>query len=99
MLDEERSDAVLWHPGIVEKTLTALRAVGLIGEPLWTREGAALWYDETIETAVPVQLNGVWYNWLKSQGKEFSSMSAVPTELRDYAKSKLPNSATAVSLV
>lgn len=83
------SDAAAWQHEVAPTTISALRAIGVIGEPVWTRIGALLWYEENIPTVVPLQLNGVWFNWLKSQGHHFSRMSDVPAALRDRAKAKI----------
>lgn len=83
------SDAVAWQQALAPKTISALRAIGVIGEPVWTRVGALLWYEENVPTVVPLQINGVWFNWLKSQGHHFSTMSRVPQELRERAKAKV----------
>ncbi|MCA9999892.1 MAG: hypothetical protein KDE56_29215, partial [Anaerolineales bacterium] len=83
------SDAVAWQQALAPKTISALRAIGVIGEPVWTRVGALLWYEENVPTVVPLQINGVWFNWLKSQGHHFSTMTSVPQELRERAKAKV----------
>ncbi len=87
---DNRSDAVLWHPSVALLTVEALRYIGLIGEPIWTLEGAAVWYGERGETAVPVQLNGVWVNWLKVKGTYVSDrMSDIPKLVREQAKTRI----------
>ncbi|MCA9995440.1 MAG: hypothetical protein KDE56_06830, partial [Anaerolineales bacterium] len=83
------SDAPAWQQELAHKTISALRAIGVIGEPVWTRVGGLLWFEENVPTVVPLQINGVWFNWLKSQGHHFSSMSSVPAALRDKAKAKI----------
>ena len=35
--DSDRSDAVLWYSSMANQTIAALRHIGLIGEPLWTK--------------------------------------------------------------
>ena len=73
-------DSVLWQlgekragagrePGIAQQMLAALRGIGLLGEPVWTDEGAALCYRETPcsrSLGVPVTINGTWFNLLKA---------------------------------
>ncbi len=89
--DQKRSDAVLWqHKSTLPQTfLSALRMIGIIGEPVWTSIGATLWYEEPIKTAVPIQLNGVWFNWLLAQGHKFTEMRQVNRELRATAKARI----------
>ena len=83
------SDAAAWQQGLAPKTISALRAIGVIGEPVWTRVGALLWVEENVPTVVPLQINGIWFNWLKCQGYHFSSMASVPQALREKAKAKV----------
>ncbi len=89
--DQERSDAVLWqHQSTVPQSfLAALRMVGVIGEPTWTSIGATLWYEEPVQTAVPIQINAVWFNWLRAQGHNFTVMRQVDQALRTKAKVKI----------
>lgn len=82
------SDAVLWQldfadgrAGVARAWLEELRRMGLIGEAIWTKEGTVRFYSETVETGVPVQLNGVWFNISDS---DHTSMSQVtPPEARE----------------
>lgn len=69
-------DALIWQlgkkqdgdgngrePGIAQAMLEALRQVGLLGEPVWTSQGAVLHYRDEPSAkcaGVPVRLNGVW---------------------------------------
>ncbi|MCA9925355.1 MAG: hypothetical protein KC421_23440 [Anaerolineales bacterium] len=90
-----RSDSVLWHPELAAQTVQALRHIGLIGEPIWTREGAAVWYGETGKMACPVQLNGVWANWLRVQHPDTPPrMSDIPKRVRHHAKARIAQLAT-----
>ena len=81
------SDAVLWQldfgdgrAGVARAWLEELRRIGLIGEAIWTKEGTVRFYSEPVETGVPVQLNGVWFNISDS---EHTSMSQVtPAEAK-----------------
>src|SRR5690606_17439018 len=77
-------DALIWQlgrkrdgedrgrePGIAQAMLQALRQIGLLGEPVWTSQGAVLHYcDEPSAkcAGVPVKLNGVWLNLLNATG-------------------------------
>lgn len=92
------SDALLWQPdpkvngqgprrpGLARLFLHALRHVGIIGEPVWIDEiGAILNYDEK-PTGVPVQLNGVWFNWLRLRDQAYVEMRDVPKDIRNRAK-------------
>ena len=97
--DPDLSDAVLWQKEIAPLTLGALRLAGLIGEPVWTTAGAAVYYEEPAATAVPVRLNGVWFNWLALQGHDdnyaYETMGAVPAQIRDWAKEQIAAQAAA----
>jgi hypothetical protein len=94
--DSRLSDAVLWQKETAPLMIAALRKVGLIGEPLWTTKGgAAVYYDEPAATAVPVQINGVWFNWLRSKGQPLTDMSDVPAQTRTWAKEHIASLATA----
>jgi hypothetical protein len=94
-------DSVLWQlgekrsragrePGIAQLMLAALRGIGLLGEPVWTDEGAALCYRETPcspSPGVPVSLNGVWMNLLRATKVGTpEKMSQVPKAEREQAK-------------
>ena len=75
-------------PGIAQMFISALRQIGLIGEPVWTQEGAVLAYRTEHEySGVPVTFNGTWFNWLKSVSPEIpTSMGLIPKEIRNQAK-------------
>ena len=92
------SDALLWQPdpkvngqgprrpGLARLFLHALRHVGLIAEPIWIDGiGAIPNYDEK-PTGVPVQLNGVWFNWLRLRDQAYVEMRDVPKDIRNRAK-------------
>ena len=96
MTDAERSDAVLWQPEIAPLTVQALRQIGLLGTPIWMpdQQTAELYHHDPIPTAVPVQLNGVWFAWLqieraRADQDPYPTMSAVPKPLRDAAKQRV----------
>lgn len=62
-------DSLLWlldladgQPGHGRAWLEALRTIGLIGEAVYTKEGAIRFYAEPVDVGVPVRLNGVWFN-------------------------------------
>lgn len=85
--DAARSDAVLWQDGIVHHFLQVLRDLGILGETIWTQDGAYRYYgNDELPTAVPLRLNGVWFNYLTARGHDFARMSDVPTDLRHRAK-------------
>ncbi len=66
----------------------ALRQIGLIGEPVWTNQGAVLTYaTEHVNSGIPVTFNGTWFNWLKSVSPYApTSMGLIPKEVRNQAK-------------
>jgi hypothetical protein len=97
-------DSVLWQlgekraragrePGIAQQTLAGLMGIGLLGEPVWTDEGAALCYRETPcsrSSGVPVSLNGVWFNLLRATRPGTpEKMSLVPKAEREQAKARI----------
>ena len=97
-------DGLLWQlgarregpgrvPGLAQLMLTALRQIGLLGEPLWTPAGAILYYDDApaVRSAgVPVRLNGVWFNYANVvNGRQYTRMSDVPPAERDQAKARI----------
>jgi hypothetical protein len=96
-------DGVLWQlgepqegggrqPGIAQEMLAALRQAGLLGEPVWTAEGAVLQTAEAPDRlcGVPVRLNGVWFNLLRATAPETPvSMGQVPDALRQEAKARI----------
>ncbi|MEW5985053.1 MAG: hypothetical protein AB1791_00300 [Chloroflexota bacterium] len=101
-------DALLWQlgrkragegngrePGIAQQMIAALRQIGLLGEPVWTTEGAVLYYrDEPCAgcAGVPVTLSGVWYNLLRAtQPDTPERMSLVPRPQREEAKARVAN--------
>jgi hypothetical protein len=100
---DEFSDAVLWQlgpvgeggqrqRGLAHEFLAALRALGVIGEPLWTTEGAVVAYpcEEPPPTGVPVRLTGVWFNWLRATTAAVpATMGQVPKPVRDRAKARV----------
>jgi len=81
------------EPGIAQAMLAALRQIGLLGEPVWTSQGAVLHYRDEPSAkcaGVPVRLNGVWLNWLNSRnGHQYTRMSDVPPAERDQAKARI----------
>jgi hypothetical protein len=99
-------DALIWQlgrkregegngrePGIAQAMLEALRQIGLLGEPVWTSQGAVLHYRDEPSAkcaGVPIRLNGVWLNWLNSRnGHQYTRMSDVPPAERDQAKARI----------
>lgn len=94
-------DALLWQlggkpdhggrePGIAQVMFEALRQIGVLGEPVWTAEGAILHYrDQPCPqcAGVPVTLAGVWYNYLRATRPHTpGTMSQVPKTEREQAK-------------
>jgi len=80
--------------GIAQRTLSALRQIGLLGEPVWTETaGAVLHYGDVAEpkqAGVPITLNGVWLNLLNATGKEtYNRMADVPPATRQEAKARI----------
>jgi hypothetical protein len=79
--------------GIAHQMIAALRQIGLLGAPTWTREGVVLYYEETPTArpaGVPVRLNGVWANLLAVQnGRSYSRMSDIPAHEREQAKARI----------
>ncbi|MCP4419002.1 MAG: hypothetical protein GY805_20490, partial [Chloroflexi bacterium] len=50
------------EPGIAQMMLNALRQIGLLGDPVWTTQGAVLHYQtqpQARAAGVPIRLNGV----------------------------------------
>ena len=89
------SDRMLWQNETAPLTIQALRGIGLIGEPVWTDEGAVLWYEEPeASTTVTITFNGVWFNWLKAQGYDFKTMGEVPADMRERTKHTLTGKAS-----
>lgn len=105
---EPVKDAVLWQlgrklegeghgrePGIAQQMIAALRQIGVLGEPVWTTEGAALFYrDEPCAgcAGVPVTIGGVWYNLLRATRPDTPGrMSLVPRPQREEAKARVAN--------
>jgi hypothetical protein len=100
---DEFSDAVLWQlgpvgeagqrlRGVAHEFLTALRSLGLIGEPVWTTEGAVVAYpcEAAPPTGIPVRLTGVWFNWLRATTADVPpTMGLVPKLVRDQAKARI----------
>jgi hypothetical protein len=86
------SDALLWHSDITPTWFAALRMIGTIGEPHWDGYKAerAFRFEQT-DVATPVQLNGVWFNWLKTRDARLERMAQVPKELRQTAKDWVAN--------
>ncbi|NLF67141.1 MAG: hypothetical protein GX579_21340, partial [Chloroflexi bacterium] len=97
-------DSVLWQlgekrvsagrePGIAQQMLAALRGIGLLGEPVWTDEGATLCYREapcSRSPGVPVTINGTWFNLLKATRPGTpAKMSQVPKAEREQAKARI----------
>ncbi len=84
-------------PGIAQMFIRALRQIGLIGEPVWTSQGAVLEYrTEHVNSGIPVTFNGTWFNWLKSVSPQMptsiaaarrrAAMGLIPKEVRNQAK-------------
>ena len=91
----EKEPTGIRSPGIAQMFINALRQIGLIGEPVWTQEGAVLAYRTEHEYSgvqrswigIPVTFNGTWFNWLKSVSPEIpASMGLIPKEIRNQAK-------------
>jgi hypothetical protein len=102
-------DSVLWQlgerrarsgrePGIAQQMLAALRAIGLLGEPAWTSEGAVLFYEDPPcfrSAGVPVTINGTWFNLLKATTPEApAKMSQVSKAEREQAKARIADYVT-----
>lgn len=89
----DRTDSFMWQQtpdhSTADITIQALRAIGLLGEPVWTMAGAQLWYEERPSTGIPLRINGVWYNWWKLQTGEQLSMSEMDRRDRDRAKQRV----------
>jgi hypothetical protein len=79
--------------GIAHQMIAALRQIGLLGAPTWTREGVVLYYEETPTArpaGVPVRINGTWANWLAARnGRSYSRMSDIPAHEREQAKARI----------
>ena len=75
-------------PGIAQMFISALRQIGSLLEPVWTKEGAVLAYTaEHVNSGIPVTFNGIWFNWLKSVSSCIpTSMGLIPKEVRNQAK-------------
>jgi hypothetical protein len=97
-------DSVLWQlgekraqssreSGIAQQMLSALRAIGLLGQPVWTSEGAVLFYEDapcSRSAGVPVTINGTWFNLLRTTRPETpAKMSQVPKAEREQAKARI----------
>lgn len=77
---------------LAQRTLVALRALGILGEPVWTHVGAVLYYHDAPPslTAIPLQLNGCWFNWLRAtQPATPPVMGAVPKATAQWAKRQM----------
>ena len=107
--DDTHGEAVLWQlgdkriggrrtPGIAQQFLEVLREIGLIGDPVWTTEGAVLAYTtEPLRPSgnVSVAINGTWFNYLRKHNPTTpTEMNAVPKALRDRVKAHLATLAT-----
>jgi hypothetical protein len=93
-LGRKREGGTGREAGIAQRTLAALRQIGLLGEPVWTETaGAVLYYGETADpkqAGVPITLNGVWLNLLNATGKEtYRRMADVPPATRQAAKARI----------
>jgi hypothetical protein len=101
---EAPRDSVLWQlggkrdgggrdPGIAQTFLHALRAIGLIGEPVWTAQGAVLHYQDGHQAeraGVPITFTAVWFNWLKATRPDTPErMNQVPLSARKAAKQRV----------
>lgn len=106
---DTHGDAALWQlgdkrptggrtPGMAQQFLEVLREIGLIGDPVWTTEGAVLAY--TTEPPVPhgnisVAINGTWFNYLRKHDPSTpAEMNAVPKALRERVKAHVAILAT-----
>ena len=80
-------------PGIAQAFIQALREIGLLGEPVWTTQGAVLYYRSAARAqcaGVPVCFNGTWFNWLRNAQPETpTAMAGVPVAKRDWAKARV----------
>lgn len=93
-----QSDRMIWQDATAPLTLTALRQIGLISEPVWTSAGAVLWHeDPTPEQTVTITFNGVWFNWLRAKGHKYTAMRQVAAELREQTKRELQEKATCLA--
>lgn len=96
-LEQPHADDILWQhgptePSLAQRTLAGLRALGLLGEPVWTRAGAVLYYHDAppTPTAIPLTLNGCWFNWLRvTQPATPPAMGAVPKATAQWAKRQM----------
>ncbi len=83
---EGKSDASAWQRNTTSKvTMNMLRSLGLIGSIDERGEWSVPATTGIIVPAIPVTLNGVWFNMINSHG-EYSSMSDVPKEIRAELK-------------
>jgi hypothetical protein len=89
----QKRDGIGRQPGIAQAFIQALREVGLLGEPVWTIQGAVLYYRSAARAqcaGVPVCFNGTWFNWLrKVQPETPAQMGQVPATMRIWAKARL----------
>ena len=79
--------------GIAHQMIAALRQIGLLGAPTWTREGVVLYYKETPTArpaGVPVRINGTWANWLAARnGRSYERLSDIPAHERESSKARI----------
>lgn len=89
----QQRDSVGRHPGIAQTFIQALRKIGLLGKPVWTTQGAVLYYQNAAQAqcaGVPVCFNGTWFNWLRKVRPETpSQMGRVPATIRKWAKARV----------
>ena len=98
------NDQVLWQlgrqrdgmgrdPGIAQAFIQALREIELLGKPVWTIQGAVLYYQSAAKAqceGVPVCFNGTWFNWLRNLQPETPTlMGMVPASRREWAKARV----------
>jgi hypothetical protein len=106
---DSHSDALLWQlgdklagggrsPGMAQQFLAVLRDIGLIGEPVWTTEGAVLAYTtESLGAGgtICVAINGTWFNYLRKHHPATPlEMGDVPKALRERVKAHIATLAT-----
>lgn len=97
--DAHFSDSCVWQlgerlatggrePGIAQSFIRALREQGLIGQPVWTAEGAKLQYQRKNSRGIPVTFNGVWFNFANLMNPEWFSvqMNQRPKDVRAQLK-------------
>jgi hypothetical protein len=103
MGDMPESDAAIWLPGektetgrklgIANKSIQALREIGVLDEIAQTSSGLVSYPGASIQepTYKTIGINGVWFNWYKRWAEENGesvpqSMSDVPKDRAKWAK-------------